>query len=709
MKMRTAIVLLTMAVFMAIYALSYSVPFAPVLTPTDELAFNRPDNLFVKSGDSAEINLVGTKVKSDDLRFSLSPSMPSERNAHLSSFPLEGTFDAIYRHGDILYLGGYKIGLKAVSVADPKRPRLLAEYLSDISVIDVQYYDGHLYFACADEGIVVAELKRDGHISIKHRYSLANTVRKLKFVGQRLFVSTNTSLVLAFEARSEGQLQRVEEFDLALDARLMTVLDGQLIVVTRQQDVILCRCVSGRLRTRQLLHLDSSIKDIAAAEGTIYLVDGKSLMAYQQASNGHFKLSAQLHSFGSPDRVLYREGKLYVVDDFIKLNVVAPDDLSVLRSVTLKTDVRVLSLHDQYLYLAGSHRGLLIIDNTKLKGGNNNYSLDTEGSSRDLIVAGERLYVADQSGGILYRDAKNVTAPLTRFSQSPARSFCYDPRRKYLYVALGNDGIEVFDVSGEGPPVSIALWPDMSAMYMALSRNLLVVSRGTKGLALVDISDPAAMRIIDQKSQVRVVQMQCKGNVLFAAANRDGLQIYRIHAGGFEFLSEVRLPFPMNHFSNAIDVTVSGARVVVANGRSGVMVVDASDIRNPIISSQIQIDSFAKLVHIDKGYLYVGGQSSGLNQFDLSEPESPYLLNHIPIRGVSQGMDIASMTIYLAHGNSGILAVPKPVLLDCRRCRNLSADHLHLNFSAPVSAGVYDLQISDGSDVVRFERLVHVR
>ncbi len=154
----------------------------------------------------------------------------------------------------------------------------------------------------------------------------------------------------------------------------------------------------------------------------------------------------------------------------------------------------------------------------------------------------------------------------------------------------------------------------------------------------------------------------------------------------------------MNQFANTVAVDESDGIACVANGRSGLMVVDVKQPQKPKILSLIDIPGFSKKVKIVGGKVYVSSQRGGVSVVNISSPARPRLESYIDIQGLSRGLLINNDLVYVTQHDAGVSSLPVP--LEINDIELIGSDHIRVTLPSTMVAGSYDLQINDGVDSV---------
>jgi hypothetical protein len=154
---------------------------------------------------------------------------------------------------------------------------------------------------------------------------------------------------------------------------------------------------------------------------------------------------------------------------------------------------------------------------------------------------------------------------------------------------------------------------------------------------------------------------------------------------------------------DAYDVKVVDGIAYVADGESGLQIIDISDPKKPNIigTSDTPGDAMAVAVSGDKAF--VVDYDKGLQIIDISDPKNPKIIGYVYMPGVADGVAVSGNRAFVAAGNSGLQIIdisdpknPKIIgyvdTLDYANRVTISGD------KAFVTTGYSGLQIIDISD-----------
>jgi len=158
---------------------------------------------------------------------------------------------------------------------------------------------------------------------------------------------------------------------------------------------------------------------------------------------------------------------------------------------------RSIVSYGSYLYVASGMRGVDVIDISSPTGPAFIQNIPTEHYSSQLSLSGDHLYVADCFGGLnIYSLLPNPEQPqhIKRFNDS---DFALDVAilNDFAYIAYGRHGLAILDVSDPAAPSKEILYDihsdeGTSTEGVFAAHGLLFVADGAEGLKVFEVSDP---------------------------------------------------------------------------------------------------------------------------------------------------------------------------------------------------------------------------
>ncbi len=234
-----------------------------------------------------------------------------------------------------------------------------------------------------------------------------------------------------------------------------------------------------------------------------------------------------------------------------------------------------------------------------------------ESRPRDILPAGDLVYVAGDEAGLYIIDVSDPTSPsVVGHWETNGEAWDVELSGDYAYVANGSDELRILEVSNPDEPEEVGFLNTRDTAYGVCVRDTLVfVADGDRGLRIGTVSDPSNPE-----------------------------QIGRIDTESY-----------------AYSVDVHGGYAYVADGEDGMRVIDVSDPAEPREVAEFATRYWARQLTVRDTVAYIADYQEGLVIVDISEPESPDLISiWSEVGGLNQA-DIAGGVAYTAESSSAAI------------------------------------------------------
>ena len=256
-----------------------------------------------------------------------------------------------------------------------------------------------------------------------------------------------------------------------------------------------------------------------------------------------------------------------------------------------------LSSDDTKAYVADWNNNLLIIDISNPAHLTKLGSYDTAWGSQDVTLSsdGTKAYVADRDNSLVIVDISDPYHPTKLGSYDTAgiaRHITLSNDNSKAYVADLNQGLVIVDISDPTHPTKlgsydtvvdatgVTLSSDGTKAYV-VDGSYGLVTDGSNGLVIIDISDPAhptKLGSYDTVGDAMSVTLSSDNTKAYVADCKNGLVIVDI--------SDSAHPTKLGSYNTAgisTDVTLSndGSKAYLADGSNGLVIVDISDPSHP--------------------------------------------------------------------------------------------------------------------------------
>ncbi len=314
----------------------------------------------------------------------------------------------------------------------------------------------------------------------------------------------------------------------------------------------------------------------------------------------------------------------------------------------------------------GAGGGIYILDTSDPRNPAQLAEMSTPGYVRDMILAGDHLYVADNTGGLRIMSVSDPVSPVELgSSDTPDRTRGLVVKDTLVFLAEDAGGVRVISVSDPSDPVEIGMYaPPDSARSVTLEGSHAYVAASGAGLRVVSIADPANpvevgfleslfvmdvavsgshAYLVDQFSGLRVVSIADPANLselgsYVPSASAGAVAVSGSYACVTKFspvamwvvsVDPPEFPFELGYYdcvspgSWAWDVDVEDSYAYLTDTQQGLHIVSISETGTPTGSGLFGIDGYATGVDAVGSLACVADNYYGLRVIDTSDPEHP--------------------------------------------------------------------------------------
>ncbi len=222
-----------------------------------------------------------------------------------------------------------------------------------------------------------------------------------------------------------------------------------------------------------------------------------------------------------------------------------------------------------------------------------------------------------------------------------------------VYVAAGESGLHIFDVSSPANPVRLGGY-DTAGRARGVTKvaNLAYVADGSRGLQIIDVTNPAnPVRRGGYATTTEAWSVTIVGNLAYLANGGSLLQIIDVsdpanpwRRGGFD------LP----DYGQSKAVTVIGNLAYIADANNGLLIVDVTNPANPVFRGGYGSPDYAHDVVVAGNLAYVADGSQGLLIIDVTNPANPWRRGGYDTPGLAVGLALAGNLAYVADYDHGL-------------------------------------------------------
>jgi len=338
-------------------------------------------------------------------------------------------------------------------------------------------------------------------------------------------------------------------------------------------------------------------------------------------------------------------GTLYVIMD-----ISDPTGISTVNSFWVENDIQDIVLTDQVAF--ATHGGTLsAFDVSDPLDPQETGQIANPGYVHNLDLSGGYSYLAAGEAGLRIVDISNQTNPIEVGAFEDSVNF-KDVAVAESYAYLVDDayepsdrGLWIIDVSDPSNPFDVGFcdlyW---SCDEIAVNGDYAYVGVLNLGLKIISIDDPANPYLETDFYDGWVVDVAASGSFVYLVSTFDGFRIIDI--------SNIEYPLSVGLYDYPCEaVAVAGSYAYIA-GSDEFQVIDISDPELPVQAGSVPISGIAREITIDDGHAYVASDYQGIYIFDISDPFNPVETGYYNTIGSSNGAATVGSYAYLADGFS---------------------------------------------------------
>jgi hypothetical protein len=551
-------------------------------------------------------------------------AFPEQKLAVLGRAPFAGARGASLYGGYVFAASGAQ-GVRVVDVSTPTAPAAVA-VLTTSDAWDVAVRGDYAYVADGESGLRVFDITAP-RTPIEIGQRKTSSARAVVLSGNYAYVADGDKGLKVIDVSDARDLPRVGQVatenaqGLALQSGLLYVADGTggLKVFDLKRPTV--PTLVGTLPTTDARGV--------SLEGPLAVVaDGAAGLRVLDISSPRKPVLLATMKMGMAAAVSLDTAFAYVADGSRGVSVVNLQDPSrpALFASQDAAGASGVSVRKRVMYIA-DHAGLDLVRVQILGMSFPVASCAAVGKSFDVSVSGNWAYVASHADGIHMidvsqpgdvTDASLASGVGTRFAQSVA------VQDRTAYVADGSSGVRIVDMSPAwtkgGVPITAGTYRPGGVVSRAVpSGKYLYVAAGDRGVQVLDVTTPSAPAQVSSVRTTDAADVLLKDTWAFVADGDGGVRVLDVSNPA----SPVLLPAAVRGDARRLAMT---GDLLLAAGAEGVSIIDVSDPSAPRLESRYDTSS-AQSVDASGRYAYVAEGYQGLTVLDLSRPTHPAVVS----------------------------------------------------------------------------------
>ncbi len=279
-----------------------------------------------------------------------------------------------------------------------------------------------------------------------------------------------------------------------------------------------------------------------------------------------------------------------------------------------------------------------------------NNNVQVNDGARHVTIFDNQLLISNYWTGLRLFDISDVANPVQKaFVQMEDEAYNAMTDGKYVYFSNHVAGVQIFEPNNLRKIAQIktpggAHWVDAEYPH-------IFVALGDEGFCIMDISDTNNPITPGLEVPAEWVQQLTKsGNLLFVAAKKGGVFIYDI--------SQLDSPQKLSQFKTNYDVMsiqIVDDLAYIADGPGGLLILDISNPSLPVKVSRFSKGGFVGDVHKVGNYAYLANQNIGLQIVNVTDPNAPFLEGEYETESDSYGVFKKDVYVFLAANTATLI------------------------------------------------------
>lgn len=267
-----------------------------------------------------------------------------------------------------------------------------------------------------------------------------------------------------------------------------------------------------------------------------------------------------------------------------------------------------------YAFIADGTNGLQIIDVTYMINPDSVSSVQTGGSANDVFVAAINgityAFVSDFNTGLVIVNVSDVFNPqiLGTISGIYTNTSFIDAANKIAYIGTGGGAVSIIDLSNLPNSTTLLSTTGSNCNGIYVSANLLYIAGGNFGFSIYDVSNPALPVLKSNTNTTGSANnMVVIQNNAYVADSYNGTLIFNV--------SNPLSPTLLSRIApngQILGVSVNNNTLYCADNNYGVESINISNPSSPSQNGYIKLNSSANNIFYFGGYLFLAAAEGGL-------------------------------------------------------------------------------------------------
>ena len=479
-------------------------------------------------------------------------------------------------------------------------------------VCDIQIQDNLAYIAGGNNGLMILDIelphipKQLSQCNIPGRANLITLNQSMAFIADK---DKGFYIIDLSELSSPEYMKKVNTSGTVLD---MLVYDQMLIIADSNAGLLIYDIPSldESPQIVQTFPLNGSIKAIALDHHTLYFVDYFS---------GIYTME-----FESEEPLVFEKNL----------------DIAYIDSILVSP---------QYLFIAKSDQGILIIDRTSL---DTLWTIKTPGNVNHIYSKDHIIYASDTIAGFHVILFNSVQAPhiiATINTKESASTFAINGQ--FAYISDLSKQLQIVDLHNMYTPKSIYSITATDKIYDTVYfDNKLFVADGKEGIKIYQpMSAPQWMtKMVHIDTPGNANRIIVNSDIIMVADGDKGVQVIKNNSENYDFSETI------NTQGYANDIKMKSSYAFVSNMTEQVKVFNIEYVSNPVMKTPISCTGMAMSLCLSQNKLIISEGEMGIEIFNVEDPENVQFMQRIDTEGFAFQTVMTHQAIIVADGSAGL-------------------------------------------------------
>ncbi len=405
---------------------------------------------------------------------------------------------------DLLYIGRFSPiypALTIYDISDPSNPTELGSIDSTKYVMGIAKSGNYVYLGIGYDGIMVVNVSDPSSPVVERTVNISGYTSRMTTHDTLLAVAGGYGGLFLMNIADESNPSQISQFNtygLVMDA------------VFNRPDHLYLADHYGGIKGLDISDPANPVLDTTISVPGINLdVETSGSVAFLTGYFG-FLRAIDLSDPASPQDLTpwdnFQYGyKIAIVGDYAYVSafllyiydISDPSNVQLVSSYSPPSSTRFVSTDGDYLYVATTDSGTVILDISDPVNPSRISTIHTGAAPMSIYVDGDRAYVTDINNALTILDVSNPSSPVTLGTLSiPGYPYDVIASGDLAIVSIGNDGILSIDVSDPANPTILDSLDTSTARGLALKDTILAVADVGSGLKLINVADPSNMSLI---------------------------------------------------------------------------------------------------------------------------------------------------------------------------------------------------------------------